>query len=115
MYALTIKQPWASLIIEGTKRIENRTWKPKDSILGSRIAIHASQATDALRRYRPSDRELPRGALLGTVVLVKVVTSSPNKYFIGPYGWVLADPVELTTPIPWIGQLGLWELDSKVL
>ena len=27
MKALTIKQPWADLIIAGVKDIENRTWK----------------------------------------------------------------------------------------
>lgn len=27
MKALTIKQPWASLIVHGIKDIENRTWR----------------------------------------------------------------------------------------
>lgn len=27
MKAITIKQPWASLIVEGVKDIENRTWR----------------------------------------------------------------------------------------
>lgn len=40
MKALTIKQPWASLIVEGIKDIENRTWKTK---YRGRIYIHASQ------------------------------------------------------------------------
>lgn len=39
MKALSIKQPWASLIAHGIKDIENRTWKTK---FRGRIYIHAS-------------------------------------------------------------------------
>jgi hypothetical protein len=39
--ALTIWQPWASLIIAGSKPYEFRGWRPPRSIIGQRIAIHA--------------------------------------------------------------------------
>lgn len=39
MKALTVKQPWASLIVHGIKDIENRTWKTN---FRGRIYIHAS-------------------------------------------------------------------------
>lgn len=39
MKALSIKQPWASLIAQGIKDIENRTWKTS---YRGRIYIHAS-------------------------------------------------------------------------
>ena len=39
MKALSIKQPWASLIANGIKNIENRTWKTN---FRGRIYIHAS-------------------------------------------------------------------------
>jgi len=39
MKALSIKQPWASLIAHGVKDIENRTWKTN---FRGRIYIHAS-------------------------------------------------------------------------
>ena len=41
MKALTIWQPWASLIIAGVKPYEFRGWYPPASIIGRRIAIHA--------------------------------------------------------------------------
>lgn len=41
MKALTIWQPWASLIVEGAKPYEFRGWKPPASLIGQRIAIHA--------------------------------------------------------------------------
>lgn len=43
MKALTIKQPWASLIVEGVKDIENRTWKCPEKYIGQRVLIHASK------------------------------------------------------------------------
>lgn len=42
MKALTIWQPWASLIISGAKPYEFRGWRPPASIIGQRIVIHAA-------------------------------------------------------------------------
>ena len=39
MKTITVKQPWASLIVEGIKDIENRTWKTK---FRGRVLIHSS-------------------------------------------------------------------------
>lgn len=41
-YALSIRSPWSSAIVDGVKRIENRSWKPKSNALGQRIFIHTS-------------------------------------------------------------------------
>lgn len=41
MKALTIWQPWATLIVMGAKPYEFRGWKPPRSLIGQRIAIHA--------------------------------------------------------------------------
>lgn len=41
MKALTVWQPWASLIAAGHKPYEFRGWPPPKSIIGERIAIHA--------------------------------------------------------------------------
>ena len=40
MKAITIKQPWASLIVEGVKDIENRTWKTN---FRGTVLIHAGE------------------------------------------------------------------------
>ena len=42
MKAITIKQPWASLIVHGIKNIENRTWSCPKKYLGQRVLIHSS-------------------------------------------------------------------------
>ncbi len=46
--ALTIHQPWASLIAEGIKRLENRTWTPapEDIALGEYVLLHAGKTFD---------------------------------------------------------------------
>lgn len=41
MKAITIKQPWASLIVHGIKDIENRSWACPKKYLGERVLIHA--------------------------------------------------------------------------
>ena len=45
MKALSIKQPWASLIAHGIKDIENRTWKTN---FRGRIYIHASSISKGM-------------------------------------------------------------------
>lgn len=42
MKALTIWQPWASLIIAGAKPYEFRGWRAPASLIGRRIVIHAA-------------------------------------------------------------------------
>jgi hypothetical protein len=42
MKALTLWQPWASLIVVGAKPFEFRKWKAHRSVIGQRIVIHAS-------------------------------------------------------------------------
>lgn len=39
MKAISIKQPWASLIAHGIKDIENRTWKCPQKYIGKRVLI----------------------------------------------------------------------------
>ena len=46
MKALTLHQPYATLIAEGIKTIETRSWKPPHNVIGERIAIHAGQTVD---------------------------------------------------------------------
>ena len=76
MKAISLHQPWASLIIMGVKRCETRSWKPPDALIGQRIAIHASKRVDPLVLEEPFAtllpdpvRDCPTGVLLGTAIL----------------------------------------------
>lgn len=55
MKALTLKSPWAEHIVYGTKRIENRTWRPPADLHGEVIAIHRGKSV-----AQPSDYDDPR-------------------------------------------------------
>lgn len=43
MRALTLTQPWATLIAIGAKKVETRSWRPPANVIGERIAIHAAK------------------------------------------------------------------------
>jgi hypothetical protein len=57
MKALTIWQPWASLILVGAKPYEFRGWPPPAWLVGKRIAIHAGS--------RPARPKEVRALVLG--------------------------------------------------
>lgn len=46
LLAITVHQPWASLIAAGDKNVENRDWQPPESLIGKWIAIHAGKQFD---------------------------------------------------------------------
>lgn len=111
MKVLSIKQPWAHLIIHHGKNVENRTWSTK---IRGRVLIHASKTVDtaAMHYYEqlgmihPDD--LLRGAIVGSVEIVDCVTTSSSLWFQGPYGFVLQNPQ--SEPIEFIrGKLGFFE------
>lgn len=128
MKALSIKQPWASLIIRGGKDIENREWRTHYRGI---VAIHASakmdrsemeDACDFMRIFVPrfsADRfkadVFPCGAILGTVDLVDCVTVTDSPWFVGHYGFVLQNPVAFELPIPCRGKLGFWDIPEAVM
>ena len=94
--ALSVRQPYAWLIVTGHKPIENRTWNTlyRGSLLiHAAKKLHAHDADEIMRRFGvkvPDD--LPIGGIVGQVELVDVVTSHASKWFVGPYGFVLTRP-----------------------
>jgi hypothetical protein len=86
MKALSIRQPWAWLILHAGKDIENRNWQPRNPALRVRgtVLIHAGMAvgaiSDELRAWvkqtsgadLPRSDELPRGGIVGQVDVVDV-------------------------------------------
>ena len=114
--ALTVRQPWASRIIAG-RACEHRSWAPPPGLVGQRIAIHAATQLHAVATA--ADRELPRGAVIGTVRLVGVhELTRAEKRRAGVRGraemarpryvWLLADPKPLPAPVPARGKLRMW-------
>ena len=75
MRAITLHQPWASLIAGGYKTTETRGWPAPESLVGSRIAIHAAKRTSRPSEWNAqvgdiaSGLEFPLGAIVATARL----------------------------------------------
>jgi hypothetical protein len=119
--ALTVRQPWASAIAYGTKRVENRGWSLPARFAGKLIAIHAGKGHDLDVRL-PAGCEWPEVAAhpLGVVIAVATVTRSCLPWechgecspwaIKGQDHWHLEDVRPLPEPVPCRGMLGLWRL-----
>lgn len=128
MKVLTIKQPWATLIMQGDKRFEFRSWQTK---YRGELLIHAGKGIDKeaikrLSKYLPA--ELPLGKILGRVTLVDCIKMSPEfkekllkentdiyteSSFKENYGWQINNVQVFDEPIEAKGHLSLWEYDIK--
>ncbi|MDB5458116.1 MAG: hypothetical protein JWP92_3701 [Caulobacter sp.] len=124
-FALSIQQPWAWLIVNGVKDIENRSWRTarRGPILihtGMTIDRDAHQAvargyhpvtgkrTLIGNRYPASNYEpVPIGGIVGVAEIVDCVGESPSPWFVGDYGLVLRN----AAPVPFMrckGALGFF-------
>lgn len=146
MKALSIRQPWAGLIVTGVpivqsvpagdgltrleltnqryfKDVENRAW-PTD--VRERFIVHASKRHDRSAMEYLMKKQLvppmfallgessliPHGTLIGEVDLVDCVRSHPSPWFVGPWGFVLANPEPYAEPVPYRGRLGFFNVES---
>ena len=78
MKVLTIKQPWATLIMQGDKQFKFRSWQTK---YRGELLIHAGKGIDKeavkrLANYLP--KELPQSKILGKVTLVDCRKMTPE-------------------------------------
>lgn len=113
--ALSIKQPFAELIIRGIKDVENRDWATSHR---GRLLIHASKAVDreAMRRHGFHDAALPTGALIGVVDLVDCTVKRGSAWHIpGQKGWYLADARRFSRPVRFTGNVGLLNVPAARL
>src|ERR1700722_9800589 len=137
MKALSIIQPWASLIAIGANKFETRGYVTN---YRGPIAIHASARMNAdakyslstdlfattLKPYYGLQSPLPLGCIVATARLADclkcewwkdssfVHNLSVNEqrfgnFDTGRYAWLLSDVTMLSSPIPARGALGLWE------
>jgi len=122
MKALSIRQPWAWMIVKGYKDVENRSWKTN---FRGRVYVHASKrptfnpllAFKAFRRVYPNlilPINVYYGGIIGEVDIVDCVTEHTSPWFDGLYGFVLANPVMYEKPIPCKGQLGFFKVEPEM-
>lgn len=112
--ALSVRTPWAWMIVAGHKNVENRSWT---SAYRGPLIIHAGYKTEpegfetAARRGITLPAEPPRGGIIGVVDLVDVRESSTSVWYAaGHYAWILKNP----RPLPFTpcrGRPGLFVPD----
>ena len=128
MKVITIKQPFASLIAEGYKEYEFRTWKT--SYRGE-LYIHAGLGIDkeAMKRFEYLHLEYPQGVILAKCKMIdcveidekmkKILKEKNEIVYRGAiqstkkeYGFQLTE-VEKIKEIPAKGKLSIWEYKEK--
>lgn len=118
MRVIVIRQPWAWLIVNGFKDIENRSWSThyRGPLLIQAAARRPAPEDLAYARQRrvKLPQEFDLGGIVGSVQLDDCVHRSRSKWFEGPVGWVLSKPKRLSF-VPMKGQLGLFAPPKKVL
>lgn len=123
--ALSIRQPWAWLILHAGKDIENRNWPTR---VRGRVLIHAAKGMTRLEYDNTRDffygeidgpinltlpkfEVLERGGIIGSVEIVDCVQRSDSPWFFGEFGFVLRGP----RPLPFYpcrGQLGFFRVSA---
>ena len=127
MKVITIKQPFASLIAEGYKEYEFRTWKTK---YRGEVLIHAGKGVDrkAMKKYEYLGLEYPSGAIIAKAEITDCITiddkareilkskNSPcydtvcNDTSFKGFGFKL-DNIKKIKPIEINGKLSLWNYE----
>ena len=127
MKALSIRQPWAWLIVNGHKDIENRTWPTR---FRGRVLIHASKGmtrdeyddvADFLEYTEtgialPKREELERGGIVGVATITDCIPADRRAspwHMEDQFGFQIADAKAL----PFTeckGALGFFDISSEV-
>ena len=116
---ISLRQPWAWMIVNGYKDIENRTWSTR---FRGKVLIHAGKKWD--EGIMPADikamygieipRRLKTGGIVGMAEITDCVNKSKSPWFFGPYGFTLAN----AKPLPFYpckGKMGFFRLLTKDL
>ena len=123
MKALSIKQPFAELILQGKKTIELRKW---NTHFRGEFLVHSSLIPDKEAMKKFGFVNLPRGCIVGKATLIDVKKYNNEKEhsldrnlhlassYWGNYGFILSNIKRLEKPIPCKGSLNFWEFNKKI-
>lgn len=128
MKTLTIKEPWATLIIEGYKSYEFRSWKTN---YRGKILIHSgiSLEKDMAERFKEYNLKYNCGNIIGEAELVDCILVdekfnnqlrqiNPLVYarsnHVETYAWKLENIKKYENPIACKGKLGLWNYEGDI-
>ena len=124
--ALSVRQPWANMLVYGHKSIEIRTWRTN---YRGRLLICAAKKIDSDADIgfflRARDMYDPRGVAVGTTELVDVRPLVREDYLAGMFkeeafdknhkllAWVMERPKRFEVPFAVKGQLSLFNVEMR--
>lgn len=133
MKALSVRAPWWWAILHG-KPVENRDWATN---FRGRIYLHASKfwkqsdieddlddvqemaILDSLKMPEPdlTAMRAAGGCIVGSVEITDCIRTNKinSAFFVGDYGFVLANPITFTRPIPFKGALGFFDVPDEIV
>lgn len=125
MKALTIKEPWASLIVQGFKKYEFRSWKTN---YRGKVLIHAGLSKENIEKYKDYNLDISSGEIIGEAYITdcilvdekldkKLRKIDKNVYgnnHIGLYAFKLENVKKYNKKIKAKGKLGLWNYNDKI-
>jgi len=129
MKIITLKQPWATLIAEGYKKYEFRTWKTN---YRGEILIHAGKTIDkdAMGRFKHLNLEYPFSKVVAKVTIDDCIELNDkiNKTIIKEnpliyghdkdrrgYAWKISNIKKINSNKIISGKLGLWNIDKSLI
>ena len=121
---LTLRQPWATLVAEGIKKYEFRSWKTN---YRGKVLIHAGTGIDKedMKKYENMNLKFPSRRIIAIVeiedcleldeqlnkkIIAEKNVAYGNKIRTG-YAWKLKNVKKINYGKDVNGQLGLWNID----
>jgi activating signal cointegrator 1 len=131
MKALSLWAPWGSLMADGRKKIETRSWRPPAWLIGQPVAIHQTMRVDkdACEDFGYDALTIPRGCVVAIgefslwmkfdkdykASLTVACQLAGNEewrfgdFEMGRYGWFFTLTEKLNPPLEAKGMQGLWD------
>jgi hypothetical protein len=123
--ALSVRQPWAELILRVKKTIEVRTWDPP---YRGKIYLHTGRLPDGYRILDFGMQDVFRGGYVGIMELAAIVPFNedrweqwrPQHLSNGPFrpdlfAWMIRNPRRFVNPIPAPGKPDLYYPDPSIV
>lgn len=124
MKVITLKQPWATLVAEGLKKYEFRSWKFN---YRGEILIHAGKGIDkdAMKKFEHLNLNYPHSKIIAKVKILDCIELNDeinkqiieenalvygHKYYRTGYAWKLELIEKINDEIEVSGKQGIWNI-----
>ena len=124
MKVITLKQPWATLVAEGLKKYEFRSWKFN---YRGEILIHAGKGIDkeAMKKFEHLNLNYPHSKIIAKVKILDCIELNDeinkqiieeneliygHKYYRTGYAWKLELIEKINSETEVSGKQGIWNI-----